>query len=60
MVKKIMKTIGIVGIVFIALLIVGISVLGCWCYQNLHWWEKDMKQIKKLGVVERQVTLPNG
>ena len=57
MVKKMMK---IVGIVFIALLMVGISVLGCWCYQNLHWWEKDMKQIEKLGVMERHVTLPNG
>ena len=57
MVKKMMK---IIGIVFIMLLVVGIGILVCWCYHNLHWWEKDMKQIKKLGVVERQVTLPNG
>ena len=57
MVKKMMK---IVGIVFIVLLVVGICILAYLCYQNLHWWEKDMKQIEKLGVVERQATLPNG
>lgn len=57
MVKKMMK---IVGIIFIVLLVVGIGILVYLCYQNLHWWEKDMKQIEKLGVVERRVTLPNG
>ena len=57
MVKKMMK---IVGIVFLVLLIVGIGILVYLCYQNLHWWEKDMKQIEKLGVMERHVTLPNG
>ena len=57
MVKKMMK---IVGIVFIVLLVVGICILVYLCYQNLHWWEKNIKQIEKLGVVERQVTLPNG
>lgn len=57
MVKKMMK---IVGIVFLVLLIVGIGILVYLCYQNLHWWEKDMKQIEKLGVMERYATLPNG
>ena len=57
MVKEIMK---IVGIILLVLLIAGIGFLVHWCYQNLHWWEKDMKQIEKLGVVEKQVTLPNG
>ena len=57
MVKNMMK---IVGIIFIVLLVVGIGILVYLCYRNLHWWEKDMKQIEKLGVVERRVTLPNG
>ena len=57
MVKKMMK---IVGIIFLMLLIVGIGIFVYWCYQNLHWWEKDMKRIEKLGVVEKQVTLPKG
>ena len=57
MVKKMMK---IVGIVFLVLLVVCIGILVYWCYQNLHWWEKGIEQIEKLGVVEKQVTLPNG
>lgn len=42
-VKKIMK---IVGIVFLVLFIVGIGALVYRCYQNLHWWKNDMKQIE--------------
>ena len=55
--KKIMK---IIGIVFFVLLVFGICAVAYWCYQNLYWWKKSMKQIEKLGVVEKQVTLPNG
>ena len=57
MVKKVMM---IIGIIFLCLFIVCMCAAGNWCYQNLYWWEKDMKQIAKLGVVEKQVTLPNG
>ena len=54
------KMIKLAGIAFLVLFVAGGSALAYWCYQNLHWWEKDMKQIEKLGVVEKQVTLPNG
>ena len=60
MVKKMMK---IVGIVFLVLLIVGIGILVYLCYQNLHWWEKDMKQIepylKRNGVGNNRQPMPN-
>lgn len=57
MVKKTMK---IIVIVILSLLALGAVLFGCFCYQNLHWWEKDMKKINDLGVAEKQVTLPNG
>ena len=36
------------------------AIIGSFCYHNLHWWEKDMAQIQKLGVMEQQVILPSG
>lgn len=57
MVKKTMR---IAGIIFFTLIVVGICIFAYWCHQNLYWWKKDMKRIEKLGVVERQITLPNG
>lgn len=57
MIKKIVKT---VGLVLLVLLVIVICVAVYWCYHNLHWWEKDMKQIEDLGVVEKRVPLPNG
>ena len=57
MVKKMLKIIGmILGLIFIILAATAIS----FCYRNTHWWEKDMKSIEKLGVQEKQITLPNG
>lgn len=57
MVKKMLKIIGmILGLIFIILATTAIS----FCYRNTHWWEKDMKSIEKLGVQEKQITLPNG
>lgn len=57
MVKKVMKVIGITAIVLVLILVVA---AGIFAYRNTHWWEKDMKAIEKLGVEEKQVTLPNG
>lgn len=57
MVKKILKIAGItLAAIFLVFIIVAISFL----YNNTHWWVKDMKKIKKLGVKEKQVTLPSG
>ena len=57
MVKKMLKIIGmILGLIFIILATTAIS----FCYRNTHWWEKDMKAIEKLGIQEKQITLPNG
>ena len=59
-IKSMVKKMKIIGIIFLILLVVGGSVLGYFCYQNLHWWAKDMKKLAKMGVTEKQVTLPNG
>lgn len=55
--KKMIKTIGLLLVV----VIVGFGIFAArFCYNNLHWWEKDMRKIEKLGVEEKQATLPNG
>lgn len=57
MVKKIFKILGLA----LALIIAALVVFAFYfCYHNTHWWEKDMKKMEKLGVCEKQVTLPNG
>lgn len=55
--KKILKFTGLFLLAAIVVLGIGAALF---CYNNLHWWEKDMKKIKKLGVKEKQVTLPGG
>ena len=57
MLKKGMK---LIGIIVCVVLVVGICIVSYFCYQNLHWWEKDMKKLTELGAVEKEVTLPNG
>lgn len=57
MVKKMVRIIGVLVLVIVA----GLGVFAAYfCYRNLHWWEKDMHKLERLGVVEKQVTLPNG
>jgi len=56
MVKK-MK---VIGILFLIILVAGATLIGYLCYRNLHWWEKDMERLTKLGAIEKQVILPNG
>lgn len=57
MVRKMLKIFGLILILFFIVLIV---VAAIFCYKNTHWWEKDMKAIEKLGIQEKQITLPNG
>ena len=57
MVRKMLK---IIGILFGVAVVILIAVAVVFCYQNTHWWEKDMKAIEKLGIQEKQITLPNG
>lgn len=57
MVKNMMRLLIIVLICTALILIVTASFL---CYRNLHWWEKDMRTIEKLGIWEKQAALPNG
>lgn len=54
------KTMKMIGIIILVVLIIGAFIVGSFCYQNLHWWEKDMKKLTELGVVEKEVTLPSG
>ncbi|MBQ3205472.1 MAG: alpha/beta hydrolase, partial [Peptococcaceae bacterium] len=48
------------AMVFLLIVLAGVLMAGRFCYQNLHWWEKDMDAIAKLGVIEQQAILPNG
>lgn len=57
MVGKMLKIIGF--ILVLVILILAVAAVA-FCYQNTHWWETDMKAIKKLGVQEKQIMLPNG
>lgn len=57
MVGKMLKIIGFILVLIILILAVAAVAF---CYQNTHWWETDMKAIKKLGVQEKQIMLPNG
>lgn len=54
------KMVKIIGLVFVLIVIVLAAAAACFFYQNVHWWEKDMKKIEKLGVQEKQITLPSG
>lgn len=49
-----------IGVILLAVILILAIVATIFCYKNTYCWEKDMKIIKKLGVEEKQVTLPNG
>lgn len=57
MIKKIFKIIGYILLLAVVFVCIGAV---CFCYQNTHWWEKDMKAIAKLGVQEKRAELPSG
>lgn len=50
----------VIGLIFTALIVILVSAAVFFCYNNLHWWEKDMKKIEKLGIREKQAALPGG
>lgn len=57
MVKRILKIFGIL----IALIVAALVILaGVFFYNNTRWMEKDKKILKRTGVQEKRVTLPNG
>ncbi|MCI5648651.1 MAG: alpha/beta hydrolase [Fusicatenibacter sp.] len=56
----ILKLLKVTGIGLAAILLLFLIVIMVFSYRNLHWWEKDMRKIEKLGVREKQVTLPGG
>ena len=43
--------------ILVALLIL---IAGIYCYRCTHYWQSDMKKTIDAGVVEKQVTLPDG
>lgn len=55
--KKVMK---IVGIVILVIMVVAGTAFGFYWHHNMHWYDKYEKALKKAGVEENQVTLPNG
>lgn len=56
-VKSVMKVVMFIFLVLIILIMCGI---GIFFYQNLNWYNKNIKNIKKAGAIEKQVYLPNG
>lgn len=55
--KKIMK---IVGIIILIVIVGAAAALGFYWHHNIHWYDKYEKALKKAGVEEKQVALPNG
>lgn len=46
--------------IFLMIILILAILIGRYFYNNTHWWEKDLRSIKKAGAVEKQITLPNG
>lgn len=55
--KKIF-TIG--GSILGGIILIAIIAFGIFAYNNLHWYNKNIKNLKLAGAIEKQVTLPNG
>lgn len=54
---KMFKILGIIILIFIAIIIVG---FGLYWYKNIHWYDKYQKALDKVGAMEKQYVLPNG
>lgn len=50
----------VIGIVVGSLILIAGVAFGIFAYSNLNWYNKNIKNLKKAGAVEKQVTLPNG
>ena len=56
-VKKIFK---ITGIILLVVILIGAGAFSIYWYKNVHWYDKYEEAMEEAGVVEKQVTLPNG
>ncbi len=54
------KVIKIIAIIIIVVIVIAAGAFGVYAYGNMHWYNKNIKNIKKAGAVEKQATLPNG
>ncbi len=50
----------IIGIICFGILLAIAATAVVFFYHNTHWWEKDVKKLKQLGVQEKRITLPSG
>lgn len=55
-----MKVMKIAGISFLIVIVLLVVVFGFYWYQNIHWYDKYEKALKKAGAQEKQVTLESG
>ncbi len=58
--KFMKKVLIILGSILLAILIIGIIAFGIYVYKNMNWYRTNEKNLKKVGAVEKQVTVPNG
>lgn len=54
------RVVHIVLLVLLALVLLLAVVLGIYSYRNLHWYDKNQRNLKRAGATEQQVTLPSG
>ena len=54
------RVVHIVLLVLLALVLLLAVVLGIFSYRNLHWYDKNQRNLKRAGATEQQVTLPSG
>lgn len=50
----------IIGIIIGVVILVAAIGFGIFAYQNLHWYDENAKNLKRVGAEEKQATLPNG
>lgn len=50
----------IIGIVLIAIIFIASLTFGIYAYKNLHWYNKNKRNLKAVHAIEKQITLPNG
>ena len=54
------KIFAISGSVLGGIILLAIIAFGIFAYNNLHWYDKNVKNMKLVGAIEKQVILPNG
>lgn len=54
------KTLITIGTILLIIIITIAIIFSIYVYRNLNWYNKNERNIKKSGVVEKQINLPSG